>query len=236
MPIYRLNKSINFPPPEHAEADGVLAVGGDVCVERLLEAYRCGIFPWPIEGVPLVWWSPDPRFVLYPGDLKISKSLQRVLRKRVYTFTIDHSFADVVHNCRSVKRPEQPGTWITTQIMQGYIALHEAGYAHSVEAWKDGKLVGGLYGVSLGRCFFGESMFATEPDASKCAFARLVEALRAQGCPLIDCQVHTDHLERFGAQEIPRAQFLQELHAALQGDPIINWQTMDLNCDIREST
>jgi leucyl/phenylalanyl-tRNA--protein transferase len=229
MAIYRLNESIIFPPPEHAEEYGLLAVGGDVRVERLLEGYRQGIFPWPVEGVPLAWWSPDPRFVLYPSDLKISKSLQRVLRKRVFTFTIDHCFADVIHNCRSVKRPDQPGTWITPQIKKGYIALHEAGYAHSVEAWRDGKLVGGLYGVSLGRCFFGESMYATEPDASKCAFVRLVGALHAQGCPLIDCQVHTDHLERFGAQEIPRAQFLHELHAILLGDEGIHWQSMDLN-------
>ncbi len=229
MAIYRLNESIIFPPPEHAEEVGLLAVGGDVRVERLLEAYRSGIFPWPVKGVPLAWWSPDPRFVLYPSELKISKSLQRVLRKRVFNFTIDQCFADVIRNCRSVKRPDQPGTWITRQIEKGYIALHEAGYAHSVEAWRDGKLVGGLYGVSLGRCFFGESMYATEPDASKCAFARLVDALCAQGCPLIDCQVHTDHLERFGAQEIPRAQFLHELHAVLQRDEGINWQAMDLN-------
>lgn len=229
MAIYRLNESIIFPPPEHAEEFGLLAVGGDVRVERLLEAYRSGIFPWPVEGVPLAWWSPDPRFVLYPSDLKISKSLQRVLRKRVFTFTIDHCFADVIHNCRSVKRPDQPGTWITPQIKKGYIALHEAGYARSVEAWRDGKLVGGLYGVSLGKCFFGESMYATEPDASKCAFVRLVEALHAQGCPLIDCQVHTEHLERFGAQEILRAQFLHELHALLQSDEDIHWQAMDLN-------
>lgn len=233
MAIYRLNESIIFPPPEHAEEYGLLAVGGDVRVERLLEAYRSGIFPWPVEGVPLAWWSPDPRFVLYPSEVKIPKSLQRVLRKRVFTYTIDHCFADVIHNCRSFKRPDQPGTWITPQIKKGYIALHEAGYAHSVEAWRDGKLVGGLYGVSLGRCFFGESMYATEPDASKCAFARLVEALRAQGCPLIDCQVHTDHLERFGAQEIPRTQFLHELHALLQGDGGINWKTMNLQA--RES-
>lgn len=229
MAIYRLNESIIFPPPDHAEEYGLLAVGGDVRVERLLEAYRSGIFPWPVKGVPLAWWSPDPRFVLYPAELKISKSLQRVIRKRIFNFTVDHCFSDVIHNCRSVKRPDQPGTWITPQIEKGYVKLHEAGYAHSVEAWKDGDLVGGLYGVSLGRCFFGESMYAAEPDASKCAFVRLVDALRAQGCPLIDCQVHTDHLERFGAQEIPRDQFLQELHAALQGDEGINWQAMDLN-------
>jgi leucyl/phenylalanyl-tRNA--protein transferase len=229
MAIYRLDQSTIFPPPEHAEECGLLAVGGDVRVERLLEAYRQGIFPWPVEGVPLAWWSPDPRFVLYPSELKISKSLQRVLRKRPFLFTIDRCFTDVIHNCRAVKRPDQPGTWITSQIEKGYIALHEAGYAHSVEAWREGKLVGGLYGVSLGRCFFGESMYASEPEASKCAFASLVQALHAQGCPLIDCQVHTDHLERFGAEEIPRALFLRELNTILRGDAIINWKAINLN-------
>lgn len=231
MAICRLNESIVFPPPEHAEAYGLLAVGGDVRVERLLAAYRHGIFPWPVEGIPLAWWSPDPRFILYPSELKIPKSLQRVLRKRTFRFTIDHCFSEVIHSCRSVKRPEQPGTWITPQIKKGYIALHEAGYAHSVEAWMDGKLVGGLYGVCLGRCFFGESMYAVKPDASKCTFVRIVEALRAQGCPLIDCQVPTDHLARFGAQEIPRGRFLKELKTGLQGVGFIDWGAMDLNCD-----
>jgi leucyl/phenylalanyl-tRNA--protein transferase len=229
MAIYRLDHSTIFPPPEHAEECGLLAVGGDVRVERLLEAYRQGIFPWPLEGVPLAWWSPDPRFVLYPAELKISKSLERVLRKRRFHLTIDRCFKDVIHNCRAIKRPDQPGTWITSRIEKGYIALHEAGYAHSVEAWLEGKLVGGLYGVSLGHCFFGESMYAIEPDASKCAFASLVQALHAQGCPLIDCQVHTDHLERFGAQEIPRARFLQELNAILQKAEGIDWKAINLN-------
>jgi leucyl/phenylalanyl-tRNA--protein transferase len=229
MPIYRLNNSIIFPPTDHAEPYGLLAVGGDVRVERLLEAYRKGIFPWPLDDVPLAWWSPDPRFVLYPSKLKVPKSLDRVLRKQIFTLTIDHCFSDVIHQCRSVKRPDQPGTWITSQIKKGYIALHEAGHAHSVEAWREGKLVGGLYGVSIGRCFFGESMFALEPDASKCAFVSLVRALRAHGCPLIDCQVHTDHLERFGAEEIPRAQFLQEIQNHLQDAEAINWKTLKLN-------
>ena len=223
MPIYRLDDSITFPPTDHAEPYGLLAVGGDLRVERLLEAYRNGIFPWPLKGVPLAWWSPDPRFVLYPQKLKVPKSLERVLRKQIFTLTIDRCFSEVIHHCRSVKRPDQPGTWITSKIAKGYIALHEAGYAHSVEAWRDGKLAGGLYGVSIGRCFFGESMFAVEPDASKCAFVSLVRALRAQGCPLIDCQVHTDHLERFGAEEIPRAQFLQELQGPLH-DAQLNWK------------
>jgi len=228
MPIYRLDDSTIFPPTDHAEPYGLLAVGGDVRVERLLEAYRSGIFPWPMEGIPLAWWSPDPRFVLYPSKLKVPKSLERVLRKQIFTLTIDHCFSAVIHQCRSVKRPDQPGTWITSQIKKGYIALHEAGYAHSVEAWREGKLVGGLYGVSIGRCFFGESMFAVEPDASKCAFVSLVRALRAQGCPLIDCQVHTDHLERFGAEEIPRAQFLLEIQGHLQDADGINWKTLNL--------
>ena len=224
MPIHLLDDHhIIFPSPESATEDGVLAVGGDLRVERLLEAYRNGVFPWPVSGLPLVWWSPDPRFVLYPAELQIPKSLQRILKKKPFTYTVDTCFADVIGKCRGIKRPDQPGTWITAQIKQAYIALHHAGHAHSIETWLDNRLVGGLYGVSIGPCFFGESMFATEPDASKCAFAQLVPALQAQGCPFIDCQVHTDHLERFGAREIPRPQFLAELAVALASPLKLDW-------------
>lgn len=229
MPVYRLDDSCLFPPPVHADPCGLLAVGGDLRVERLLAAYHQGIFPWPCAEAPLAWWSPDPRFVLYPAELTIPKSLSRVLRKGAFTFTIDRAFPEVIHQCRTVKRPDQPGTWITPQIKRGYIALHEAGYAHSVETWLEGRLVGGLYGVALGRCFFGESMFALEPDASKCAFVRLVQALQAAGCPLIDCQVYTDHLARFGARAIPRTSFLGELRALLSGSQQpINWKTLSV--------
>ena len=228
MPVYRLSSRIEFPSPELAtDYGGLLAVGGDLSEERLLTAYSNGIFPWPSEGLPLAWWSPDPRFVLYPRALIIPKSLSRVLKKNMFTYTVDRCFAEVIGHCRTAKRAGQDGTWITAKMKNAYIALHRAGYAHSVEAWLGDRLAGGLYGVSLGCCFFGESMFALEPDASKCAFVRLAEELHKQGCPLIDCQVHTDHLARFGAVEIPRAAFLEQLHAALQSaSPPINWGSL----------
>ena len=229
MPIYRLDaRSHAFPDPEEAtEFGGLLAIGGDFSVKRLVCAYTQGIFPWPIEEVPRAWWSPDPRFILRPETFRIPKSLERVLKKALFTYTVDHCFERVIEQCRVRKRPDQEGTWITSELQLAYCALHRAGIAHSIEAWQAGTLVGGLYGVSLGRCFYGESMFALVPDASKCAFARLVCALKAQGCRLIDCQVKTDHLARFGAQEIARRQFLQELGAAL--DPALgtlDWKKM----------
>lgn len=225
MPIYRLSSKIEFPPPELAtDYDGLLAVGGDLSVERLLTAYANGIFPWPSDGLPLAWWSPDPRFVLYPHALTVPKSLSRVLKKNTFTYTGDRCFAEVINHCRTAKRAGQDGTWITARMVKAYIALHRAGHAHSVEAWSGNRLAGGLYGVSLGCCFFGESMFALEPDASKCAFARLAGELHKQGCPLIDCQVYTDHLARFGATEIPRAVFLGQLRGALlSAAPPIDW-------------
>jgi leucyl/phenylalanyl-tRNA--protein transferase len=227
MPVYRLGDRIAFPPAALASDDGLLAVGGDLRVERLLEAYRNGIFPWPMPGAPLAWWSPDPRFVLHPTELQVPKSLQRVLRKGSFTITVDRSFEAVIRGCRRAERPGQLGTWITGDMVDAYIALHRAGHAHSVEAWQDGALAGGLYGVALGACFFGESMFAVRPDASKCAFVRLVEALAAQNCPLIDCQVHTDHLERFGAGHVPRSRFLRELSEALSAKrPPIDWTAL----------
>lgn len=229
MPIYRLDaRSHAFPDPEEAtEFGGLLAIGGDFCVERLVHAYTHGIFPWPIEEVPRAWWSPDPRFVLYPGMLRVPGSLERVLKKERFTYTIDHSFERIIEQCRLKKRPDQEGTWITKELMQAYCALHRAGFAHSVEAWQEGALVGGLYGVSLGRCFYGESMFTLVPDASKCAFVNLVCALKAQGCRLIDCQVKTEHLARFGAQEVTRRRFLKDLASAL--DPalgVLDWKKM----------
>jgi len=228
MPVYRLSSKIEFPPPELAtDYDGLLAVGGDLSVERLRTAYANGIFPWPSEGLPLAWWSPDPRFVLYPRALTVPKSLSRVLKKNTFTYTVDRCFAEVIGHCRTVKRAEQDGTWITAKMEKAYIALHRAGYAHSVEAWSGDRLAGGFYGVSLGCCFFGESMFAREPDASKCAFVRLVEELHKQECPLIDCQVYTDHLARFGAVEISRTAFLEQLRAALlSAASPINWESL----------
>jgi leucyl/phenylalanyl-tRNA--protein transferase len=216
MPIYRLTRHLAFPPVELADDDGLLAVGGDLSTDRLILAYRSGIFPWPSEGVPLAWWAPDPRFVLYPEAFHVPASLRRVVRKAPYRITFDRDFASVIRGCGTAPRPGQDGTWITPAMIRAYERLHAAGYAHSVEAWRGDTLAGGLYGVALGACFFGESMFTRAPDASKCAFVDLVRRLTARGCTLIDCQVPTDHLARFGANAVPRERFMRDLAAALR--------------------
>ncbi|HUS63187.1 MAG TPA: leucyl/phenylalanyl-tRNA--protein transferase [Kofleriaceae bacterium] len=216
MTVYRLSKQLAFPPPDHAEESGLLAVGGDLRPERLLLAYSLGIFPWYHEGIPILWYSPDPRTVLEPSGLVVSRSLRKAIRRTPYRVTLDTAFGEVIRACAKVPRPGQDGTWITRDMIRAYDRLHELGYAHSVEAWRDDELVGGLYGVSLGRAFFGESMFARADDASKIAFVALVEQLERWGVGLIDCQVHTEHLERFGAAEWPRARFLAALAAALE--------------------
>lgn len=200
-----------FPPVSTALPDGLLAMGGDLRPERLLAAYRLGIFPWFNEDDPVLWWSPDPRFVLFPEQLKVSKSMQQVFRKGVFEFRADTAFRDVIGHCAGVKRAGQPGTWITAGIIEAYTRLHELGYAHSAECWQDGRLVGGLYGIRLGRVFFGESMFSTVSNASKFAFIRWVQYLQAQGVVLIDCQMHTAHLESLGAGMIGREEFGQLL-------------------------
>ncbi|HKA90824.1 MAG TPA: leucyl/phenylalanyl-tRNA--protein transferase [Haliangiales bacterium] len=214
MPVYQLDHRLWFPPPEEAE-DGLLAVGGDLRPERLLLAYSRGIFPWYEEGIPILWHSPDPRLVLPAASLHVSRSLRKTLKRHIYDIRFDTAFAQVIAECARVKRPGQRGTWITRDMRAAYLRLYESGFAHSIEAWREEKLVGGLYGVSLGGAFFGESMFARAPDASKAAFVVLVERLREWGIELIDCQVHTEHLARFGAEEWPRARFLQALAKAL---------------------
>lgn len=214
MPIFRLDHRLQFPPVEYAE-DGLLAVGGDLRPERLLLAYRSGIFPWYSDGQPILWHSPDPRMVLLTRDLEVPRSLRKTIRKQAYRLTLDTAFARVVTACASVERPGQSGTWITPDMQAAYRELHRRGLAHSAEAWQESRLVGGLYGVSLGAAFFGESMFALEPDASKVAFVRLVEQLARWGIGLVDCQVHTDHLARFGAVEWPRKRYLSALKKAL---------------------
>jgi leucyl/phenylalanyl-tRNA--protein transferase len=206
-----------FPPPEWADASGLLAYGGELTPRRLLAGYRRGIFPWYDEGLPVLWHSPDPRFVLPPGKLHVSRSLEKTLRRRTYALRADTAFAQVVDACAAAPRPGQNGTWITAEMRQAYGALHRLGYAHSVEAWLDAELVGGLYGVAVGSVFFGESMFSRAPDASKAAFAGLARALFAAGCQLIDCQVETEHLARFGAEPWSRGQFLEVLAAAVNG-------------------
>ena len=216
MPIFRLDHRLAFPPVENAE-DGLLAVGGDLRPERLLLAYRSGIFPWYSEGQPILWHSPDPRMVLVASALDVPRSLRKTIRKQVYRVTLDTAFAKVVAACASVERPGQSGTWITPEMQAAYRELHRRGLAHSVEAWQDRRLVGGLYGVSLGAAFFGESMFTVAPDASKVAFVRLVEQLVRWDIGLVDCQVHTGHLARFGAVEWPRKRYLAALKKALAG-------------------
>jgi leucyl/phenylalanyl-tRNA--protein transferase len=208
-----------FPPPERADRSGLLAVGGDLTPARLLAGYRRGIFPWYSEGQPILWHSPDPRFVLLPGRLHVPRSLEKVLRRDTYDIRADTAFSEVLQACAKSPRPGQDGTWITVEMNNAYIALHRLGHAHSVEAWKDGTLVGGLYGVALGRVFFGESMFTRSADASKAAFVTIARALFDAGCLLIDCQVETEHLARFGAMDVPRRRFLQLLAPAVQGRP-----------------
>lgn len=202
-----------FPPIEDAldDPNGLLAIGGDLSVERLLNAYRHGIFPWFSEGQPILWWSPAPRMVLYPEELKISRSMQKRLKQPDYEVRFNTAFRGVMQACSRVTRPDQDGTWITEAMIDAYCALHAAGYALSTETWIDGKLAGGLYGVRIGRMFYGESMFHLVSNASKIAFIRLVEELRQQNCGLIDCQMHTAHLASLGAREIPRKEFCLQL-------------------------
>lgn len=215
MPVYQLTKDLLFPPPEMADPDGLLAVGGDASPERLVLAYGQGIFPWPSDDMPLLWFSPDPRFVLPLDQARIPRSTRKALSKKQFTFRFDTRFDDVIEACAAMPRPGQDGTWITEEMIDGYKRLHEAGLAHSVEAYLEGELVGGLYGVSLGSAFFGESMFAHQPEASKTAFATLLDHLRAWGFTLLDCQARTAHLTRFGAVDVSRSAFLQSLHEAL---------------------
>lgn len=214
MPVFRLDSRLIFPPPELAE-DGLLAIGGDLSVDRLILAYSQGIFPWYSEGQPILWHSPDPRMVLRAEQLHVPRSLAKLQRRARFEITLDTAFADVIEACAKAKRPGQRGTWITRAMKRAYAALHLAGYAHSVEARLNGELVGGLYGVSLGSAFFGESMFARASEASKLAFVTLVQQLRRWDITLIDCQVHTDHLARFGATEWQRAQYLASLEQAV---------------------
>jgi leucyl/phenylalanyl-tRNA--protein transferase len=207
---------VAFPDPRRADPDGLLAVGGDLSPERLMAAYASGIFPWFDDSSPILWWSPDPRLVLEPAALHVPRSLARTIRRATYRVTADAAFERVIRSCAQTERPGQAGTWITEEMVAAYLRLHELGLAHSFEAWAGEALAGGLYGVSLGAAFFGESMFARSPDASKVAFVRGVEHLRAHGVRLVDCQVRTDHLVRFGAQEWPRHRFLAALARALQ--------------------
>ncbi|HWB90478.1 MAG TPA: leucyl/phenylalanyl-tRNA--protein transferase [Puia sp.] len=207
MSLFLLNNELIFPPVHLSEPDGLLAVGGDLSTERLLLAYRQGIFPW-YEGQHILWWCPDPRFVLFPEELRESKSMKQLLKRNAFEFRIDTNFAGVISNCKTVARRGQDGTWITEEVKAAYIRLHQAGYAHSAEVYQEGQLVGGLYGIRLGKVFFGESMFSTVSNASKYAFIRYVHFLKQEGVALIDCQVYTEHLESLGARMISREDFI----------------------------
>ena len=228
MPLFRLTEEHLFPPPYLAEPDGLLALGGDLSPGRILLAYRLGIFPWYSSHSPILWWSPDPRLVLFPRELKISRSLRRVLKKRTFQVTFDHDFRAVIEGCADVRRKEGEGTWIVPEMIEAYHRLHRLGYAHSVESRLDGELAGGLYGVALGGVFYGESMFTRKTDASKAAFAHLVHLLMQWKFAMIDCQVTTSHLRRFGAREIPRTEFLVRLASALKAkDYHGSWASVD---------
>ncbi len=216
MTVYWLGDEMVFPPPEDAEPDGLLAVGGDLSARRLLLAYQCGIFPWYSEGQPILWWSPDPRFIIDLKEFHISRSLRQTLKKGIFKVTFDRAFASVVHACGTVPRRGQRGTWITSEMERAYVHLHELGFTHSAESWLDGELAGGVYGVSLGRCFFAESMFFYKSDASKVALATLVEKLRAWDFHLIDAQLANPFLDSLGGKEMPRRLFLQRLRSALR--------------------
>ena len=215
MSLFILNQDLIFPPVGQADPDGLLAVGGDLSTERLLLAYRRGIFPW-YEGRYILWWCPDPRFVLFPDELKESKSMKQLIKRDAFDFRTDTAFSDVISNCKTISRKDQESTWITDEVRAAYTRLHEAGYAHSAEAWLDGQLAGGLYGIRMGNVFFGESMFSRRSNASKYAFIRYIRQLRDEGVQLIDCQVYTEHLESLGARMIPRAGFISLLDRLIQ--------------------
>lgn len=210
MPLYALDDRLWFPPVEESLEDGLLAIGGDLSTERLLLAYKKGIFPWYEGDVPL-WWCPDPRFVLFPHELKVSRSMQKIFKRNVFEFRINTAFAQVISHCKNVKRRGQTGTWITDEVERAYNELHKKGYAHSAEVWLNNSLVGGVYGVRLSKVFFGESMFSLVSNASKYAFISYVRQLQKEGVRLVDCQVYTEHVESLGARMIPRKEFIKLL-------------------------
>jgi leucyl/phenylalanyl-tRNA---protein transferase len=228
MPVEISRQSFEFPDLDEADESGLLAIGGDLSIERLKLAYSKGIFPWYEDGMPILWWSPDPRMVLFPEKMIISHSLKQSIKKQQFTVTIDNAFEKVIRNCAKTPRKGEDGTWITREMKNAYIRLHEAGFAHSAEAWLDGKLVGGLYGVALGKVFFGESMFHQVTNASKVALYFLVEKLQSWGFKIIDAQVYTNHLESLGGEMIPRSQYIQILENALLIEDLVgSWKGRD---------
>jgi len=224
MNVYHLSKNrLYFPSPDQAIKEGLLAIGGDLSIERLLLSYSMGIFPWYSEGEPILWWTPDPRLVLFPDELKISKSLRKIIRQKKYHITIDKAFEDVIKNCAFIRDE----TWIVNEMIEAYIKLHRAGFAHSFECWQADELVGGLYGVSLGRSFFGESMFSKKNNTSKIAMVSLVDFIKLHNFDMIDCQTPTNHLKSLGAKEISRKNFLDILKKSLKKKTIIGkWSNL----------
>jgi leucyl/phenylalanyl-tRNA--protein transferase len=216
MPVYRLSDKLVFPPAGLAEKDGLLAIGGDLSPERLLLAYSNGIFPWFSAGDPILWWSPSPRLVIFPGEFKTPRRLLRLLNRKKFSVTMDRAFRQVIRACATTDSRQEKGTWITGDMIAAYSLLHDMGYAHSVECWQDGELAGGLYGLSLGGVFFGESMFSRQPNSSKAALVSLVKKLQGWDFDLIDCQMKTAHLMQFGAREIPGPEFQALLAKSIQ--------------------
>ncbi|NQV54188.1 MAG: leucyl/phenylalanyl-tRNA--protein transferase [Flavobacteriales bacterium] len=220
----RSDEAYAFPAVDQADEQGFLAYGGDLSPERLISAYESGIFPWYEEGQPILWWSPPQRMVLYPDNFRVSRSLKQTLRSGKFEIRIDTAFERVIEACAAIERDGQAGTWITPEMVQAYKHLHHLGFAHSFECYAENELVGGLYGLSLGKTFFGESMFSRTNDASKVAFSALVSFAKKEGFSFIDCQLYTEHLASLGAVEMPRAQFQQELKSALAAEYLIgNW-------------
>ena len=227
MPIYQLPDEPLFPHPDEAEPDGLLAIGGSLSEKRLIAAYASGIFPWYSHDDPILWWSPDPRLVLFPEKFKVSKSLKQKINNDAFDIRIDFAFEEVIENCAKTKRKNEDGTWITNEMQEAYVKLFKLGLAHSVECWEGNKLVGGLYGISLGAAFFGESMFHKRSDASKVAFYYLSQLCLKWGFKVIDCQVTNPHLLSLGAEEIPRTEFLDILNTALENETIQgNWEEL----------
>jgi len=223
MSVFKLSSKLEFPPPSLAEPNGLLCVGGDLSTERILLAYSSGIFPWYSENEPVLWWSPDPRLILYPEKIKISRSLKKKIKTNTFKVTIDQAFNDVIYACANTRIQNSEETWLTDEMIAAYKRLHKEGFAHSIECWKDDELAGGLYGISLGGCFFGESMFTNISDASKIALVKLADFLKENGFDLIDCQITTDHLTSMGGFEVPRQTFLKQLKNSLE-KPTISGQ------------
>lgn len=229
MPLYLLSENLTFPSPDQADSEGLLAMGGDLAPQRLVLAYSTGIFPWYSEGEPILWWSPDPRMVICPEEYCPSKSLQKLARKKIFRLSMDEAFEQVLEQCALIPRSGQEGTWITHEMKEAYSELYKHGVAHSVECWQDEQLVGGLYGLSLGRVFFGESMFSKQSNTSKLCFWALNEFTQTMKFDFIDCQLHNPHLESLGAYTIPRKEYLQRLYPALQYDTQVGPWTQEFS-------